>query len=47
MVPSVVALAAASILAALAFLDVVAYLDDGTTLCEVLYTRVAGSSSDS
>lgn len=44
---SVVTLAGASILAALAFLEVVAYLDDGTTLCEVLYTRVAGSSSDS
>ena len=36
---SVPVLATASILAALAFLDVIAYLDDDTTLCGLLYSR--------
>lgn len=44
---SVVALATASILAAVAFLDVVAFLDDGTTICGRLYTRFSARDGDS
>lgn len=41
MAASVVALAAASTFAALVFPDVVAYLDDGTTLCGLLSPRLS------
>ena len=41
---SVPVLATASILTALAFLEAVAYLDDGTTLCGLLYSRLTAST---
>ncbi|WP_323677670.1 hypothetical protein [Halorubellus sp. PRR65] len=39
-----VVLATVSILAALAFLEAVAYLDDGTTLCGLLYSRLTAQT---
>jgi hypothetical protein len=41
------ALTTVGILAALVFLEVIAYLDDGTTLCGLLYSQLTESKRNS